>query len=480
MSNVTVPIDVTRGFRPSKFGQLDNSQLYNFYVSTDDELTALYPTAGHARIGSFSYGKNARAIFKSNILDKLIVVFNDNVFLVDDKGNHILLNQNEQLSTANTRVFVSENNVNQIAFSDGANVYAFNTNTSVFSKATLPDGVVPGMIDFKDDRFLLNNKSNNEWHISNLNNALIWGVLDKTIIDSKTVGIVSYKRQVIVFGENNATVFYDAGVVGFPFQRSNTISFEYGCVNASTISVGDNYIFWLGQNNDSSPQIMYSNGGEPRVISEGDITFFINQLKFVNECEAFSYQVDSHIFYQINWEKDNFSLLYDFTEGKFTVVTDSNMNVHPIKYVTRFNNTQYALSKNDGFLYKFDVNLYSEDGKAVPRIITSKNFSKGEKKFTVRKLSLYTEQGMVNAPDVDCDVSCGECRDSECYLSISHDKGITYPITMIRPLGKLGKRTEILDFFNLGSDRFWTFKILMLSPERVSVFSAEFDADIEV
>jgi hypothetical protein len=475
-------IDISRGYSPSKFPQLDNSQLYNFYISAASGKPALYPTAGHEKIGDFSYGTFARGIFKSNILNKLVVVFNDNVFLVDEQGNHFLLNQTEPLSTANTKVYIQENNVNQIAFSDGTSVYAFNTQTSVFSKAVLPDGVVPGMIDYKDDRFILNNKSNNEWHLSDFNNALVWDALLKTTIDSKTVGVVSFKRQVIVFGDNNATIFYDAGTVGFPYQRSNTIFFEYGCVNADSIAVSSNYVFWVGQNNDSSPQIMVSDGGEPKILTQGDISFIINQLKFVEECQAFSYQVDSHIFYQINWIKDEVSLLYDLSTNRFSIVTGASSSLHPIRYVTRFNNTQYALSSMDGNLYKFDVDLYSENGKAITRTFFSKNYSHANDeriKFVVSKLKVDMEQGMANVPDTACDPSCRPCRDAECYMSISHDKGVTFPITMIRKLAKQGNRIDTLDFYNLGSGRFWAFKFRFVSPDRVAIFDINFDATEE-
>lgn len=475
MNRQTIPIDISRGYRPSKFKQLDNSQLYNFYISSSSGDPALYPTAGHKQQGNFSYGRNARGIFQSTKLKQIFVVFGVNIFLVDALGSHILINIDEPLVNSSSTVYITENNINQVVFSDGVKIYVFNILNSQFNSVVLPDGLIPGMVIYKDSRFIVNNKSNNEWHLSGFNTALSWDPLDKSIVDGITVGLASVKTQLIVFQREKATVFYDAGLSGFPYQRSNTILFEYGCLATNSIAEGYGYVFWLGADKQSSPTIMVSDGGSPVSVEVGDINFIIDQFKFIEECDSFVYKVDGHIFYQINWEKDNFSLLYDLTNKTFSVVTDCEYNVHPLKHVTRFNGTQYALSRNDGFLYLFDVNLYSENGKTVPRSLTSINYSKQNEKFSIPKLTVYMEQGMTNVPSTDCAPSCSPCRDASLYLSVSHDKGVTFPIFRTQQLAKLGQRAELMIFNNLGSGRFWTFKFEFFSPERVCIFSIDMD-----
>jgi len=473
MTTEIIPLDITSGFSPAKFKQLDNRQLYNLFVTSQG---ALYPTAGHERIGDFSYGTIARGMFKSDLINENIVIFDTNVFRVNKNGGHIFLNPNAPLGTANLEVFIAENGINEIAFSDFSAVYIFNTDTSAFTKIELPDGVTPGMIDYKDGRFILNDRERDRWYISNEGTGTIWDPLAWTIINSQTVGIAAFEQQVIVFGETLTEIYYDAGVIPFPFQRSNTIAFEYGCLTATSISKGYGFIFWLGVNKNSAPEIMVSDSRKPRVVTQGDISFFINQLKFLEDCESFVYQVNSEIFYQINWNKDNVSLLYNLNANKFSIVTDYKRDINPIKFITRFNNTQYALSRTDGFLYKFDIDVYSDNGRAVPRWVIPQNLIDRDKKFDVRKMQLYLEQGIAKVPQTTCAPECEPCVDAQCFLHISHDRGVTFPITKQLQLAPLGARTQLLHFFNLGSDRFWTFKIEFISPDRISLFGV----DVEV
>jgi hypothetical protein len=478
LSETVMPIDIARGFRPSQSRQLDNSQLYNFYVDSSQENKVLYYTPGNKPISTISYGKTARGIFNSDKLNKLIVVYDENVYLVGKNGEHQLLNGDEPLTTTGTPVFIAENHVNQIAISDGGSlfIYDFSTSPAKFSKSSIPEGAQAGMVDHQDGYFLLNDSKSTSWYISELpgnGGGSDWKTERRSQIDSKTVGIASFKRQVMVFGENGTEIFYDAGVIPMPFQKANTISFEYGCLTANSISKGYGLIFWLGVNKNSSPELMVSDGGEPVIITEGDISYFINQLTDLNKCESFVYQVNSHIFYQINWNKDNISLLYDFTEKKFSIVTDYKDDIHPIAFLTQFNNMHYALSRNDGFLHNFDVNLASDNGKAIRRSFSTENFNFRNQKFSVPKINLYLEQGIAKVPQTTCSPECEPCEDAQCYLLISHDKGITYPITRTKQLARLGQRKELLDFFNLGSDRFWTFKVVFISADRVNIFGMD-------
>lgn len=481
LTNEVIDVDISRGFRPSQSRQLDNSQLYNFYVDSrqGDGENALYSTAGHERVGTFDYGKKARGLFFSNGINKLVIIFDQRVYIADEKGNHQLLNPTTPLSATDKNVYISENHQNQIAISDGVKLYIYNYINRVFSEANIPQGSVAGMIDFKDDQFLLNDANSSAFYASEFpgnGGGLVWRTEKKAKIDSKTVGIVSFKGMVLVFGENGTEIFYDAGIIPMPFQRSNTTSFEYGCLTRDSIASGYGYVFWIGVNKFSSPELMVSNGSSPKVITDGDISYFLNRIENLDSCESFVYQVNSHIFYQVNFNKDNISLLYDFTENKFSIVTDHKYDIHPLKFVTRFNNTQYALSRNNGYLYKFDVDLASDDGMSVPRFFTTQNYRFGRERISFRKMHIALEQGMQNVPDTSCDPSCRPCKDAQCELLISHDSGITYPIKRVLQLAPRGQRRQLLDFFNLGSDRFWTFKMVFTSPERVMLFGVKLEA----
>lgn len=471
-----VPIDLTAGFTASRFPQLDSRQLYNMYVNEG----ALYPTAGNKHISEFSYGKDSRGIFYSELLDRWILVYDQRVFIVDSVGNHTLINPELPLSTQESLVYIAENGVNQIAISDGEKFFIYDTSSLEFSSISLPEGVRSGMVVFQDSYFIINSVDTNRFYVSDVNDGKMFDPLRFTTARGVITGLATFRSQLIVYQNDLTDIYYDAGVVPFPYQRSNTSSYEYGCLSRDSIAKGYGYVFWLGVAKNSSPEIVFSNGSTPRSVSIGDIDYFISQLSDPLECQGFVYQLDGHTFYQLNWESDNISLLYDITENKFSIVTDGDNNINPVKQIATFSDKQYAIVRDDGRLHEFGLDIPTVSGRTVERSIITRHYQSREmalfnnepnKRFGIRKLSLNIEQGIASAPNVNCEPDI-PCKSAQCKLLVSHDLGVTFNAPRVLELAPIGSRKDLAEFFNLGSSRFWTFKLVFTSPERVSVFSA--------
>jgi hypothetical protein len=472
----SLPIDISAGFTPSRFPQLDNRQLYNFYVNQG----ALYPTAGNKRISEFVYGKDGRGIFNSELLSRMVVVYDQRVFIVDEVGNHTLINPDLPLSTQESPVYIAENGVNQIGISDGEKFFIYDTDSLEFADITLPEGVKSGMVVFQDSYFIINSVGTNRYYVSDVNDGKMFDPLRFTTARGVITGLAAFKSQLIVFQNDLTDIYYDAGVVPFPYQRSNTSSYEYGCASRDSIARGEDYIFWLGVNRNSSPAIVYSNGSAPQAVSIGDIDFFISQLSKPLDCQGLVYELDGHTFYQLNWNTDNVSILYDLTENKFSLITDADGNISPVKQTAIFASKQYAIARNDGHIHEFGLDIPTVSDRTVSRYFTTINYQSKDiplfnrqpnRRFGIRKISMDVEQGMVTSPNFDCEPDI-PCKSAQCKMLVSQDKGVTYGNSRVIELAPIGSRKNLLEFFNLGSSRFWSFKFEFTSPERVSVFSA--------
>lgn len=457
-------IDISKGFNPSRFKQLSNLQTYNFYYA----YQSLRPTPGYAKIKQTSYGNTGRKSFYSVLLGRLLVVIDSFVYAFDNNNDYQILNPSLPLSTQSGVVFIAENDVNQVAISDGQFLFIYDLPSSSFSRAPIPDGVTAGMVDFQDTYFILNNSSTNQFYISANNNGLSWDPLEYTRIQNKTVGLAAFNRALMVFGTNSTDIYYNAGVTPFPYQRANTVGIEYGCMSPDSIAKGFGFVFWLGINKNSEPVLLVSDSGQPVPISTENVAYFLDTLKHPEICDAFVFRLDGIIFYQINFIYDNVSLLFNMTEKKFSTVTDADSNVSPIRSVARFNETDYAVSRSSGFLYQFDLSVTTQDDRFVRRGVITDNFVFRNKKVSMPKLSMYLEQGIERPPNLTDSIP-----DAECYLSISTDKGVTFTQTRRKKFAPLGNRKNLFDFFNLGSNRFWTFKMEFVSPYRICLFSVD-------
>lgn len=467
-------IDITTGHNPSRYPQVTNAQLNNFYISNQESGACLLPTPGYKSVNTTFEDTNSRAIFFSIVLGGIIAVFGRNVYLFKDiTSSGVIINPDLPLATENGTVFIDENDINQIVLSDGASLYVIVKGTQTkFQLAPIPQGVIPTNIVYLDTYFITSDKLTGKFYISGNNTALTWNPLDFSLINSKTVGVATINRQLLVFGEQETGVYYDAGVVPFPFQRTNTFAIEYGCVSVDSIAQGFGMVCWLAVNKQSDPVLMMSSGGAPKSLSSENIDFIISDLESPQNCDAFMYQSDGHIFYQINFYSDDLTLLYDFTTRKFSSIIEKEVNpsvsnkfietMSSVQYLTAVGNKAYCLLRDRAFIYEFSNKIPTNDGHQIPRSVITNNIYKNEP-IQISQVRVWAQQGQFKNPD----------NEAYCRLLVSKDVGVTYNIMDQQKMSPLGKRDSFIIFWGLGKSYRWTFKFEFYSDSPVVFMSAQ-------
>src|SRR6185503_7504499 len=151
-----------------RYPKISIEKTYNMFMSDN----WMVPYAGYQiAISSeeLGFGKEGRGIHTSTKLNRLIGVWDSNVYLIQ-----INFNQQQrkvtsyqvikigELQTTTGVVYIAENNKPQICLSDGVAIYIYDPNppmgVSNFSVATMdgtnPISFIPGFIDFHDTYFL--------------------------------------------------------------------------------------------------------------------------------------------------------------------------------------------------------------------------------------------------------------------------------------------------------------------------------------
>jgi hypothetical protein len=138
----------------------------------------------------------------------------------------------------------------------------------------------------------------------------------------------------------------------------------------------DELVVWLGINEKGGPIVMYSDGGMPTPITTDGFDYVLSNMQNPEDCQAFLYRQDGHVFYHINFYSDNLSFFVDFLKDgthKIYHACDENNNYFIASVVAFFNNQYYFVSRNNGNLYAFDTIFTTFDGREVPRVRTCKN-----------------------------------------------------------------------------------------------------------
>ena len=442
-----INLDIVGGATFDRYAKQSITNTFNMIVSDG----ALVPFSGYRISTPILENSTGRALYRSSRFDHMIAVLGDSLYIIDTQN---FATFKGHLSTRTGAVFISENNSNEIALVDGEFLYIFNFVTDAFTKVTLD--FQPNYITFIDGYFIAASRNTNQFRLSNLNDGLNWpadaaniGFL-QTKPDNVLVAI-QFNRQLFVMGNVTTEIWHDVGNTLFPFQRDNTISIDYGVLNADTVTSRFGRIVWLAANEQGSPIIVTSVGGAPKEISTDGIEFLLGALTNPQDSSAFLFEQDGHVFYQITFSLDNITLVYDFETNLFFTLTDEKSNFYIARETTFFNNKNFFVSFNDGNIYEFGTKFTTYKGLTIPRFRITKNFRLDDSaKFIINEANITIEQGAsreLQAVDI----------------SMSKDGGKSFGNILRKEINSLGNTRNRLRYFQLGSANDLVFKFAFWS-----------------
>ncbi len=422
-------LDIVGSSSFGRFPKISLQKTLNLIISDN----FLVPYAGYSRIGKINATAQGRGIYSSEKISYLICVVGNGVYAVtpfgilepDDEKDSALITRIGSLTTFSGDVYMAENNANQIAITDGLNIYIYNYVAQTFQTAVID--FLPGYIDFQDGYFISVDSKSNKWRLSNSNDGFTWNPLNANFISTKATFAKAAVRMpgggnyLLVFGTNVTEQWVDVGASPFPYVRNTSFNLDYGCVNQSTIASNDRLVVWLAQNEKSGPFIVYTNGGPPVQISTDGISYLLSQIKDITSCYGFMTKQEGHLLYQLSFPNDGLSIVYDFNTEKFFHVTNKYQGCHIAKRVAYLSGSYYFISNVDGNVYELNAAKYSDlNGEEMPQIRVCKNIRFPDEHPFITTEALFTmEQGQTSDEQNDDFVQAID-------LSVSTDGGETF------------------------------------------------------
>ncbi len=515
-----IPLTIVGGNKFGRYPKISDEETFNFIVSDD----WLVPYAGYKAKITASPALVGRGLYASTPGNIMIAVIGEFVYAI---GSNLLAGiPVGTLGTTTGDVYMAENNAAQICITDGSFVYIYNWSDGSF-KTSIQSGSPssnqflfafsnPGYVAFQNGRFIIACLNSQLWVLSALNNGTDWPTANDAPNASR-IGTIQSKpgfiqapvpvpgggNNIFIFGSNVIESWTDLGLALFPYQRNSTLNVDYGCLNAASISAMDNFVVWLGVNEQSGPVVMYAQGNQIKSVSTDGIDFKLSQLTNPSNCTGFLFRQDGHLIYQFTFITDNLSYAYDFNSGLFFTVTDENLNYHIAREVVFFNNYYYFVSLNGGNVYRFGTQytdaIYSvadnTDSHEIPRLrvlpplrlpsqryfiakslgftiengqpnrittITKEIFGNETLLDTESQLNIATENNYLIAVESDSDptdIITYEIASEAVDLSISRDGGESFGASLRLNMNHVGKRKSRFIFQRLGIVNDCTFQL---------------------
>ncbi len=517
----TADVKIVGGNKFGRYPKISVEQTFNFIVSDD----ALVPYAGYKRVIEQDPTEPGRGIYSSSVGNIMVAVWGAQVFAID-----LLLSATfvGTLATSAGDVFISENNNQEIAITDGVNLYVYNYGTGTFKTSGVDFMVgtfvisAPGYISFQNGRLIVVNLGTQNWYLSGLNNALVWFPTAGAYVSSlqtkpdtvqAAVPTPGGGNNLLLLGHTVAEQWQDVGNALFPYQRSSTSNVDFGCLNASTIAALDTFVVWLSGNEQSGPVLMVYSGNQTQRISTDGIDYKLSNLSNPTNCTGFLFRQDGHLIYQFTFPDDNLSYIYDFNTQLFCTVTDENLNYHIARDVVFFNNNYYLVSLKGGNLYEFDTQFTdfeyaSDDIRPIPRFRVTEPFRLPDQRmFIIKSLGFTIENGQPNLITsypytdqvgdlIDTESSIdivteggtllateGDLTTTNTYtltseavdLSISRDGGESFGSSWRLPMNPVGKRKSRFIWQRLGQANDVTFQFRFTGFGRFVVFNGQLE-----
>ena len=328
----------------------------------------------------------------------LYVVSGTQMFRVSANYNITLLG-----TVAGTGPVSMVDNGTQIFVAAGANGYIYNTTTTVFGAITDPDFEGALQVGFLDGYFVYIQPNSQSVWVTTLYDGTSIDPLDFASAEGSPdnlVGMIVDHREVWLFGETSVEVWYNAGDPDFPLARIQGAFNEIGCAATYSIAKMDNSIFWLGAGTRGRGVVYRANGYAAQRVSNHAVEWQIQSYGDISNAVAYTYQQDGHFFYVLTFPTVGKTWVFDsstnswheragFLDGLF-------VQQRPICQAA-FNNEVVVGDYQNGKLYAYDLDVYSDNGATQKWLRSWRAISPGDndlKRTAHHSLQLDCEAGV--------------------------------------------------------------------------------------
>lgn len=170
---------------------------------------------------------------------------------------------------------------------------------------------------FLDNFFIVSPPNSKQINVSAPLDGTSWDALDYATKESypDNIGaLLADHQELYVLGESKSEVWAAPGAdPSFPFQPNESAAMSVGIAAPATARSVVDGICWLGADLRGQPVAYYARGFQPTRISTHAIEQVWKGFSTVADAAAFTYEMDGHIFWQINFPTGDQTWVYDFT-----------------------------------------------------------------------------------------------------------------------------------------------------------------------
>jgi len=454
-----------------------NAQLcINLFPELDDKeaknVIALYGTPGMVEFASIGSAVEIRGLHVVGSF--LYMVAGNSVYKVSTDGSGANAALGGTLSTTTGHVHMVDNGTELMIVDPGVEGYIYETvaggNVTAIADADFP---TPDTVTFLDGYFIISKNASGEFWISASYDGTSWDALDYATAESNPdnlVTVISDHGELWLFGKKSIEVWYNSGAADFPFERVSGVFIQQGLGARDSVVQLDNSIFWLS----NRWQVIRADGYSPRIVSTRHIDYIISTYTVKSDAIGFSYYQDGHAFYVLTFPSAGRTWVYDASTNywhqrrSYPVTWDGDEGRHRANCYAFFNNKHIIGDFEDGKLYEWDMDTYTDGGEVIRRIRRAPVIHSDRKLIFFNQFEIDFEGGV--------GLTTGQGSDPQVMLRWSDDNGHTFGHEHWSSIGKIGEYNQRAIWRRLGRSRNRVFEATVSDPVKVVMINAHLEA----
>jgi hypothetical protein len=355
--------------------------------------------------------------------------------------------------------------------SSGWTVKLSNNSFALLGDAAFLGGVTA---NFVDGFLVFNSAPMNEWYISVANEITFDATqfASKPGYSDKLVAVGVVKRYVYLFGAATTEVWFDAGDTPFPFERLPGVFMQYGCASADSVAQMDGDLYWLAQSPQGVAFVCRTSQFNAKQISTFALDNEIAGYSDLNQAIGFTYQIEGHFFYVLTFPVSDKTWQYDLSTEQWNelswVDSDGNLRRHRANCYASAYGSPIVGDWENGNLYLWDVNSYTDNGNPIPRI-RSFMHSVDDNSDRMRYREFIANMEVGNGT--------GAYDDVPVFLRWSDTRGKSWGNAISTSLGLEGEYIKSLQFQRLGMARDRVFELSWSAPVKTALLGAWVQAE---
>jgi hypothetical protein len=293
------------------------------------------------------------------------VVSGDTLYKIDSGWNATAIGQG--LIAGSGPVSMSDNGT-QLFIAANPQGYIYNAQVNVFQRIIDPDFPGAVTVGYLDGYFVFNEPNSQKIWVTQLLDGTSVDPLDFASAEGNPDDVVAVfvdHREVWVYGTNSAEVWYNAGTLDFPLARVQGAYNELGCAAPYSVAKMDNQIYWLGKDARGQGMVFRAAGYIGQRVSTHAIEWQMQEYSDLSDAVGYTYQQDGHSFYVLNFPSANTTWVFDVATGAWherASFQNSQFNRHRGNSQMFFNDETVVGDYQTGKIYKFDLEVYADDG----------------------------------------------------------------------------------------------------------------------